>query len=91
MTHSIEEALDTATGCEEIMIIGGASVYKLFLSRADRLYLTYICGCFEGDVYFPTFDLADWQEVKRVDCQPDEKNPHPYSFIFLHRRSEDAQ
>ena len=91
VTHSIEEALGTASACEEIMIIGGASIYKLFLRSADRLYLTCIHDCFEGDVYFPAFDLADWQEVKRVNCQPDEKNPHPYSFIFLHRRSEDAQ
>ena len=91
VTHSIEEALKAASGCEEIMIIGGASIYELFLQRADRLYLTYVHACFEGDVYFPAFDIADWQEVKRVDCQPDEKNPHPYSFIFLHRRSEDAQ
>ena len=90
VTLSIEEALDTASGYEEIMIIGGASIYELFLPRADRLYLTYIHGCFEGDVYFPAFHIADWQEVKRVDCQPDEKNLHPYSFLFLHRRSEDA-
>ena len=91
VTHSIEEALDTASACEEIMIIGGASIYELFLPRVDRLYLTYIHDCFEGDVYFPAFDMADWQEVKRVDYQPDKKNSHPYSFIFLHRRSEDVQ
>ncbi|RKU13399.1 dihydrofolate reductase [Candidatus Poribacteria bacterium] len=91
VTHSIEEAMDMASGCKEIMVIGGASIYELFLPTADRLYLTYIHGCFQGDAYFPAFDIADWQEVKRVDCQPDEKNPHPYSFIFLHRRSEDAQ
>ena len=91
VTHSIEEALHTATACEEIMIIGGASIYDLFLPRADRLYLTYVHDCFDGDIYFPPFDVADWQEVKRVDYQPDEKNPHPYSFLFLHRRSKDAQ
>ena len=91
VVHSIKEALNTAGGCEEIMVIGGASIYELFLPKAGRFYMTYIHGCFEGDVYFPTFDIADWQEVKRVDCQPDEKNPHPYSFLCLHRRSEDAQ
>ena len=91
VTHSVEEALDTARECEEIMIIGGASIYKLFLQRANRLYLTHIHDCFEGDVYFPSFDRADWQEVKRIDCQPDDKNPHPYSFLFLHRRSEKTQ
>ena len=91
VTHSIEEAFGTASGCEEIMVIGGASIYELFLPSVDRLYLTYIHDRFEGDVYFPPFDIADWHEVERVDCQPDEKNPHPYSFLFLHRRSEDAQ
>ena len=91
VTHSIEEALAKTSGCGEVMIIGGASIYELFLPRADRLYLTYIHECFEGDIYFPAFNLADWQEVKRIDRQPDEKNPHPYSFLFLHRRSEDAQ
>ena len=90
VAHSIEEAMDTASGSKEIMVIGGASIYELFLPKADRLYLTCIHDCFEGDVYFPAFDLADWQEVKRVDCEPDEKNPHPYSFLFLHKRSEDA-
>ena len=91
ITHSIEEALDAATGSEETMIIGGASIYELFFPFTNRLYLTYVHDCFEGDVYFPAFDLADWQEVKRVDRQPDKKNPHPYSFLFLHRRSENAQ
>ena len=91
ITHSTEEVLDTASSSEEIMIIGGASIYQLFLPCANRLYLTRIHDCFEGEVYFPAFDLADWQEIKRVDCQPDEKNPHPYSFLFLHRRSENAQ
>ena len=90
ITHSIGEALEAASGCEEFMVIGGASIYELFLPRADRLYLTCIHDSFEGDTYFPVFDLAHWQEVKRTDRRPDEKNPHPHSFIFLHRRSEDA-
>lgn len=91
VSHSIKEALEAFKDCEELMIIGGASIYKLFLPRANRLYLTCIHDCFEGDVYFPAFDLANWQAVKRVDCPPDGKNPYPYSFLFLHRRSENAQ
>lgn len=90
VTYSIGEALEAAGGCEELMVIGGASIYELFLPRADRLYLTCIHESFEGDTYFPVFDLTHWQEVKRDHRRPDEKNPHPYSFIFLHRRSEDA-
>ena len=91
VTHSIEEALDMVKDREEIMIIGGASLYTLFLPCAARLYLTRIHDCFEGNVYFPAFDLIDWQEVKRIDCQPDEQNPYSYSFLFLHKRSHNVQ
>ena len=87
VTHSIDEALVAVKNQEELMVIGVASIYKLFLSRADRLYLTQIHESFVGDVYFPTFDWVDWQEVKCIDHQADEKNPYPHSFLFMHRRS----
>ena len=41
---------------EEVMIIGGASIYKLFLPYAEVLYLTEIDSVAEADVYFPEFD-----------------------------------
>ncbi|MCZ6679373.1 MAG: dihydrofolate reductase [Candidatus Poribacteria bacterium] len=87
VAHSVEEALATVKANEEVMIIGGSSIYAQFLPRADRLYLTLVHDCFEGEVYFPAFNLEEWQEAKRIDHQPDEKNPYPYSFLFLHRRS----
>lgn len=87
VTHSIDEALVAAKDRAEVMIIGGASIYKLFLPCADRLYLTQVHESFVGDAYFPTFDWADWQEAKRIDRQSDEKNPYPHSFLFMHRRS----
>lgn len=41
---------------EEVMIIGGASIYKLFLPYAEVLYLTEIEEESNADVYFPEFD-----------------------------------
>ena len=38
------------------MIIGGASIYKLFLPYAEVLYLTEIDSVADADVYFPEFD-----------------------------------
>jgi dihydrofolate reductase len=86
VVHSPEAALAAANGHDEAMIIGGASVYAQFLPRADRLYLTRIHATFAGNAYFPDFDIADWREVERIDCPPDEQNPYPYSFILLERR-----
>lgn len=83
---SIEQALKEVEGDEEVMVAGGASVYKQFLSLADRLYLTFIHHDFKGDAYFPKFDINQWKEVKRIDNQPDEKNIYSYSFVVLERK-----
>ena len=85
VARSVDEALREADGCEEVMIIGGYSVYKQFLDCAERFYLTQIHECFEGDVYFPAFELSDWCEVKRTGHEPDSDNPHSYDFVFIHK------
>lgn len=91
LVDSIENAIKTAKELaqkqndEEIMICGGAFVYKQFLPLADRLYLTYIHQDFEGDVLFPEFNLAEWKETSREDHQPEAKNKYSYSFVVLER------
>lgn len=88
VAHSVDDIIKHCkeVKTEELMICGGAPIYEAFLPHANRLYLTQIHATFEGDVYFPAFDIAAWQEVKRIDNEPDEKNPYPYSFLFLDRR-----
>ena len=41
---------------EEIFIIGGATVYKLFLPFVNVMYLTEVDADTEADVFFPEFD-----------------------------------
>lgn len=91
LAKSIEESLEIAKKVsqnpdDEIMICGGASVYSQFLPMAQRLYLTYIHHSFEGDTYFPEFDMKDFKEVSREDYQPDGKNKYSYSFVILERK-----
>lgn len=50
-----------------IFICGGASLYKAFLPRADRMYLTEIHREVEGDVFFPVWDRAQWRTLSRKD------------------------
>jgi dihydrofolate reductase len=85
VAHSIEELMEMVKDEEEVMICGGASVYKQFLPLSQKLYLTYIHHDFEGDTYFPEVDLAGWNEVSREDFKADEKNAYDYSFVTLER------
>ena len=86
VAHSVTEILELCEGVEELMICGGAPIYEAFLPRADRLYLTQVHAAFKGDVYFPEVDMHAWQQRKRIDADPDKKNPYPYSFLFLERK-----
>lgn len=86
IVHSIKEVLEKTKDFEEIMICGGASVYKQFLPLADKIYLTLIKESFEGDAYFPEFDRSVWKETERIENKPDRKNPYKYTFITLERK-----
>src|SRR3989344_2366319 len=86
LARSIEEALEMTKNEDEVMICGGASVYRQFLPLVDRLYLTYIHQNFEGDTLFPEFNINEWKEISREDHEPDEKNKYSYSFVVLERK-----
>jgi dihydrofolate reductase len=44
----------------EIMVIGGAEIYRQALASADRVYLTRIHVTPAGDTFFPPLDAAHW-------------------------------
>ena len=66
---------------EENFVIGGASIYKLLLPKANKLYITEINEEFEGDVYFPEIDKDVWKVVDREKGLKDEKNPYEYEYV----------
>ena len=51
---------------EELWVIGGKTIYQLSLPYADRLYITMIDKEYEGDTYFPRFDLSKFNLVSSV-------------------------
>lgn len=89
VVHSAEEALKEAEkyGTEELMVIGGSEIYKEFLPIANRIYLTIIEGIFEGDAFFPEYDITEWKEISYEEHEKDAENPYDYRFVVLERIS----
>ena len=50
---------------EDIMVIGGKTIYQLCLPYANRLYITYVLKKHQGNVYFPSFDLSQFKLIKK--------------------------
>ncbi len=64
--HRVEDFLNKYNNrSEEIFIIGGKSIYKQFINIVDRLYITHIDQAFEGDTYFPPFNIDDFKLIKK--------------------------
>lgn len=60
--NNVEDVLNRFKD-EELFIAGGRSVYEQFLPYADYLYITMIDKEYEGDTYFPEYDLSNWKKV----------------------------
>jgi dihydrofolate reductase len=79
VAHGVDEAVRAAAGAAEIMIIGGADLFRLFLPLATRVHLTRVHANVAGDVLWPA--LSDgWEVVERESHAADER--HAYSMTF---------
>jgi dihydrofolate reductase len=88
VVSSLDAALDVACGeaPEEIMVIGGAEIYRAALPFARRIYLTSVHGEIEGDTHFPAIDRAAWDETIVGVYPSSEARPIGYSFIILDKK-----
>ncbi len=78
---SIDAALAHAAG-NELMVIGGGEIYRLAMSRAERMHLTWIDGEAElADTHFPHFDPARWN-VTAEESHPADAT-HAFAFRFV--------
>ncbi|MFO1503786.1 MAG: dihydrofolate reductase [Steroidobacteraceae bacterium] len=82
---SIEEALARTAGAAEMMVIGGAEVFRLAMPWLDHMHLTRVHTVIDGDVFLPRLAPGDWREVRREDHPADARNPLAMTFIELER------
>lgn len=81
VVNSIDEAIAAAGDVEEVMVIGGSSIYELVLPKVQRMYLSFVEGEFEGDAWFPEFDESEWEITETKTQAADEKNAHACQFV----------
>lgn len=57
--EGLDEILRSTAGKK--FIIGGASLYAMFLPEAEKIYLTEVDGTKPADTWFPDFAKTEWQ------------------------------
>ncbi|KUJ83660.1 type 3 dihydrofolate reductase [Microbulbifer flavimaris] len=87
---SLEEALRLAGesarlgGAEEVMVIGGAEIYRQALPLAKRLYVTEVDADVEGDAFFPEF-AGGWSETRRDCYSASDRDEYNYCLVQYDR------
>jgi dihydrofolate reductase len=88
---SVEAAVTHARGLvaasenPEIMIIGGAEVYRAALPLATRLYLTRIHATPSGDATFATPSATVWRQVSATPLPRAAGDDHEATLLILER------
>ena len=65
----------------ENFIIGGGQIYKLFIDKADKLYITHVDAEFpDADTFFPEIDKNKWEKIKSEKHLKDDLNKYDLEF-----------
>lgn len=72
---------------DENFVIGGATIYRLLMPFANKMYITHINQEFDGDVYFPEISEKEWKIIDRETGLKDEKNPFDYEYVTYERKN----
>ena len=84
--NDLDEVLSNFKKVSELIVMGGATLYEQTLDKAEKLYITEVRACIEGDIFFPEYDPDQWVEISRNSFEADENNEYDYSFTVLERK-----
>lgn len=81
VVHSVNGLFEALKDCDdEVFVMGGASIYQLLLPFTNRLYVTQVYKDFDGDVFFPTIDMSEFNLVSLGDPMFDEESGLDYAY-----------
>lgn len=85
--HDLEEAVELAQSAD-LMVMGGAEIYKQLLPYADTVLLTEVHTAVEaGDAFFPELSEAEWELAESHFRASDEKNKFDFTTQVFKRKN----
>lgn len=87
--HSKKELMDylkEKSFEKAIHIIGGSTIFDLFMEEVSVLYRTVIHESFKGDTYMPEIDYHQFICLDQTSGLEDDKNKYSHSFYLYERK-----
>jgi dihydrofolate reductase len=85
--NSLSAAIDLAEADHEreLFIIGGGEIFRQAIDLADKIYLTTVHTVVDADVFFPKFELGEWEILKSDKITQNESDEYSSDFKILHK------
>ena len=84
--QSIDQIVEATKNDKNIFVIGGASLYQAFIGKVEKIYLTKVHSSFDADVFFPKFDMNNWDILEEENVPEGEKNEFSHTFYILKKK-----
>jgi dihydrofolate reductase len=84
VSEAIKIAREENKNVDEVMVIGGAEIYRHALPLANKIYLTRINDNVEGDAYFAELPQDQWKLASETAGDADAKINH--TFLVFERK-----
>lgn len=90
IVYSLEELdsllKNTTKEDDELFVIGGGQIYKLFIEKANKLYITHVNAEFpDADTFFPIIDREKWKIISEDKHLKNEKNIYDCNFVIYEK------
>ena len=91
VVDDLDDAIDAAekiarqNNASEIMVAGGAEIYRQTFDMVDRLYMTTVHATPEGDTRFPSLDESEWKVILTDRLRASERDSAPTTYRVLDR------
>jgi dihydrofolate reductase len=86
VVNSLEEAIEKCKNEQEVYVLGGQEIFKMAIPFADKIILTIVHQTFEGDAFFPEFDLNQFKISEKKDFEVGQDTPYPISIVTYLRK-----
>ncbi len=85
--QSVDEAIEIARrlGAPELVVSGGAKVYRAALPWVRKMVLTIVETNVVGTHYFPEWISGDWNETSAEEFPADAEHEYPMRIVILER------
>ncbi len=83
---AVARRLARALAVDEIVVGGGAEIFRALMDETQRIELTEIALEPKGDAFFPRLDMAQWRETRRETPPRGERDDADFAFVTLARQ-----